>query len=379
MTLKSGQTASAAAMVNAAAPTTDPAAAGAKPRLEAYVLHTPKLLDLRKTMCAALEQRLAERFDSSVRYVEEHGPDDVTPEQLHDLFLLKLPEQLPDPVYQGLLQNLHVRQASNLLKHHAALKAVAAAEDGDDAHRLVLEDDVVFNADVAERLGQALHLAAGRADSGFVMLGLPVLVDASKEQGAAGAGDTRLEDATATFRVLPCCDSYLVRPSAARKLLESFLPCRFPGNVQLSYALACAGIKPHTVIPNVFVDGTKVGVYISSLNANNRLFLNDDYNALLDILKRDACSEDDLQKAVDIFEATRFRGHPDMAYLIALLEAKAGRYQRAIDIMGQLFNVYRQNGALLGAESEFLRTYISLHRHVDAGAEGADADAQPAA
>lgn len=358
-TVTAATTGTAAAAAAAAAVTT------AKPLLRLYVLHSPKLLSVRESMCRALEHRLADRFDVRATYITQHEPDDISHEQLKEHFDLTPPTDAPDPVFSTLVRSLHIRHVSNLLKHLAALRAVASF-CGDDtegtAHQLVIEDDAVYNQDVADRLVDTLGLVTDAAAS-MVMLGLPVLVSAD-EGKSSSTHELRLEDVSNTFRVLPVCESYLVTPNTAKAIADAFLPCRFANNVQLTYAAAKAGAKIHAVVPNVFVDGSKVGVYISSLTANNRLFMNDDYNSLLAIVRRESFSDADMAEALKIYDQSRFKSHPDMSLLIAAMESKAGRHAKAIQLMSKLFDVYRNNGALLGADSDFLRSYIAMHRFV---------------
>lgn len=352
------------------ATTTKSAKKSAKlPVLRVHVLHAATIkpiAEARAPMLRTLEERLAERFDVNLNLVTDFDPSLIKPEELKDTFNLSLPDDTPDPeLYKTLVGNLHARQASNLLKHLAALRAIADAPAGETGHQLVLEDDIVFNADVAERLERVLALATA-ARAGIVMLGLPSAAPAQddKDKKEGDKPMPRLDDVAETFRVLPACDSYLVTPKAARELIKAFVPCRFIANVQLTYAASRAGLKLRSAVPNVFVDGTKVGVYVSALTPNNRLFLNEDYNKLMAILRREGFKDEDYAEATALYTESRYRGHPDMAVLIAALEAKAGRYPRALELMGQIFEVYRKNDTLLGAESEFLRSYIALHRFV---------------
>lgn len=328
-----------------------------KPVLNVHILHSPKLLALRESMCKALLQKLGERFDVKSAFVTQHEPDDINVAEMKGLFDLTAPADAPDPVYKTLVQSLHIRQVSNVLKHSQVLKDIAAATD-DGAYHLVVEDDVLYNPDIAEQVERTISLSKSESAE-VVMLGLPTLSDANRDTKQA-----KLDDVSSTFRVLPCCESYLITPKTAQAMVAVFNPCRFPGHVQLSYVFARANIKAKAIVPNLFVDGSKVGVYISSLNPNNKLFLNDDYNKILAIVRRATIADVDIKEAAAIFDVSRFNGHPDMAYLMAVLEAKAGHYEKAIDMMGKIFEVYKQNSALMGSESEFLRTYISLHKHV---------------
>ena len=275
------------------------------------MVHSLALAQTRSVSLKLMDERIApmSRLGIVMRVLDDE-PEAITVDRLAGLADTD-PSHVDDATFRPLVRNMHIRQLSNTLKHAAALKAVAkdsmGGEDDDGkgkgnnkgkgktgAHRfsLVVEDDALFGQNIASTLRGACTLAP--QDAGIVFLGLPSPVSAPTQEGVSV-----FDDAVERFQVLPACDSYLVTPAAAAALSEHMHPVRFPTNVQLTYAIRRAGIRAYLAVPNVFVDGSKLGVFACSLDPNNKLVWNQSF-----------CKLDALVRSPQTY-ATHARAHAD--------------------------------------------------------------------
>lgn len=295
------------------------------------------------------------------------------------------PVNIPEP-FAKFSGTMHVNQLSNALNHYAALhRAVTVLEKNgnENAYALVLEDDVLYNEEtVSECLYRtltaltALTASTDGKPSGsrpdIVFLGLPSTIRLPPDEDGSTT-TPRFQSTTEVFKILPSCDSYLVNKGAAATLCAEFLPVRFPTNVHLSYLITTLRLRAEVVSPNIFLDGSKLGAFTSSLNANNRLSWNPAYNKMFTLMHQHASSsaaeqtERDviIENAVEeVYKGMHFKNHPDVLFLYATMHIRRGRPQQAMQFMHEAYKTYVVNGCLLNRGSDFLNTYCDLFAQV---------------
>ena len=325
--------------------------------VKVFIIHT-KMLEHRKK---ALE-KLVETFDKSsdmkidVVYVSAYEPDSIRSDDIKGLLDLGKNEELLGKTYNDLVKNLHVKEASNALKHLWAIQQGADVVKNDTKvdYIMVLEDDVLYGDNVNAILFDSLK-AIGKEmkkeePPHMYFLGQP----AKDEMDTKGITFRNTQE---DFKIIPCCDSYVIPAQFVEKVAEAFLPIRFVTNVQLSYMMEHKDIKAVSIWPNVFVDGSKFGAYISSIETNNRLFLNNDYNMMLKNIMDPKIVVTDSQ-----FDNLKFKDHPDMQYLRGLAAFKRNEFTKCKEIFDAIYPIYEANHNLLNNKSEFLFNYINVHK-----------------
>jgi hypothetical protein len=255
---------------------------------------------------------------------------------------------------------MHIQQLSNALKHHAAYLAVALHAKPNDVN-LVIEDDVVCVVDktkVADKLLEAAEALPSNYD--VALLGLPTAPppeDSAPTHKFLPIGDM--------FPVVPAVDSYFVSRSAAQKLTTTFIPVKFPTHLQLSYVSVKAGLKIYVSVPPVFMDGSKLGAWASTLTPNNQLAYNGDYITLMRIVeKQGMLTQDDLEKASALVRTSSIRTHIDFVLLWARMKAKCGQYEEAEKLFQLVYDAQTKVRGIITSESVLLREYIALHREL---------------
>jgi hypothetical protein len=216
---------------------------------------------------------------------------------------------------------------------------------------LVLEDDVIMGNDHVELLRKRIERAA--QDDCVLLLGVPAV-------------SAEYQSVAEVYTVAPTCESYLLRPSAARRMLAEMLPVRFATTVQLTYAAEKTGVPLLVGRPNVFVDGSKYGVFASGLTINNALVLNPVYMRARDVLSAgDRAAPHDVAETERALAENPLKNHPDfmhMAALVALRKRGAGD-PATRDAFEAALKGYDQAGCIMNHESHFLNEYLQLFRH----------------
>lgn len=265
-----------------------------------------------------------------------------------------LEDDSPFKKYNAFRKNLHVFQLSNALKHIKVLEVISQQEGNDDIN-IVLEDDVSFDPSNVYNLIEKAITAYTKES--IMFLGFP-------NDGQKRVGDMNVLPTKQFFEIIPYNDSYMIDKEAAQKLYNNMMPIRFITNINLNLAIEKSGISSYQVVPNIFVDGSKIGIFTSSLVPNNVLMFNADYMKLRDIATKGSLESQDKEIAEKILSGSPCAQHPDFQYMKAIYQEKTGDYNGAIETYKYAYDIYNKNLCIINHESNFLKDYIKVHKHV---------------
>jgi GR25 family glycosyltransferase involved in LPS biosynthesis len=326
--------------------------------LNVHVIHAKYLVN-RVGIFEMLLTRLKQaNMLNAVNMITDKDPAEIVAEDVVNVFSkVHLPQEDKLVHFNAVIKPLGATQISNCLKHKMALEAVASCPDDNQMH-LVIEDDILFNDEVVASLQKAMdhakQTAASNGNRLMMFLGVP----------SAQTDTTLVRNVTDTFRFLPCNDSYLINNVAARAILPHFLPMRFPVHLQFTFAAArIEGMPLQMIAPNVFIDGTKLGVFPSNVEPNNRLLFNSVYNRLSQMIDayddKEASTKPEIE---ELFKAFEYKSNPEYMYLKAKYEVKKGNFDFAMALFKHTYSQYDAIGAPLSQGSEFMKDYMRLFR-----------------
>jgi hypothetical protein len=322
-----------------------------------YVVHATSLV-MRKDNVMQLTRLLTSdtRFDVKMHLMLSHDPNELTKEQLQSsVELNKFPEEhLYAPTWNPHITNMHINQVSNALKHVSCLQKIAGSESHDTVH-LVIEDDVCYPPDIGDKLYNVLMQM--RRGHDIVFLGFPRLDDNSDTASGMFAS-------VPMNNLFPTCDSYFVTREAAHKLVAGCSPIRMITNKHLTFACRTKGVSPWYTLPNIFLDGSKVGRFVSTVQANNRLIYNAEYMKSLKTINDEKTGIPELRQCIIDIESSGFSNHPDIQFLKAVIHIRLEEYEAAQECFRSADEAYTKNGAMVQGDSEFLRAYMSNFKHL---------------
>lgn len=336
-------------------------------KLNVYIIHAEHLLERRKVI-DDIKKNLAKYSFSRMKVqdivtITSHDPATLSAEQIQSM-VNYTPIQTEDEnlkVYNGLLRVLHVNNLSNALKHFEALSQISKCTDPDVVH-LVIEDDVMFEPRMCMLLDKTIDKIN---DTQIVFLGMP------NNEAITNSNNIQLKDSRAIFKILPYNDSYIVTPKLAADLASKYLPIKFHTNIHLSYLLETMAVPLYQTVPNLFVDGSKFGMYLSSQMVNNDLVFNREYMFLKSLVSKapEQVTNDEKVLAEKVIKESQVSDNPDFLSVVGKYTREVKKdYKKTLDIYQKAFDIYEKNGAIINNESVFLRDFISLHAHLQADA-----------
>lgn len=337
-------------------------------KLNIYFIHGKWLADREKVITEF--QKLVTKYSFKniktvkVRTITDYDPSDINSDIIGK-FVSYEQNKDEDPTvaddkklsfYNNLMKNLHIFQLSNALKHYKALQEISQDNTADDDINIILEDDILYE----DKICMTLDKLFTELDKsyGIVFLGLPSNIDMKKREGI------KYQNTKEVFRILPYCDSYIISTAAAKILYENYLPIKYINNIQLSYVIEKTNINSVIALPNLFMDGSKFGLFLSVLNPNNALLFNNDYMKIKMLLSKESISDDEKKDIEKTLKESMVISHPDMMALNALYQIQNKNYKEAETIFENALKIYQGYNCILNHESGFLKDYIRLYKYL---------------
>lgn len=262
---------------------------------------------------------------------------------------------------------------SNLEKHRAAWRHIAAA--GLSAGpSIVLEDDAVLFPDHQKTLEEFVGFitaagAAGAASWDFVPLGMSPAISAETAAAPFGVLPLPMDDS----KILPCKEAYWLSPRAAKLLLMETETFRFFARVQISHSLyqqhqlakqgaivASEDAAPLLIgypVRRVTVEGSKLGLYTSSIHPNNMLILNAEYMKMFEMVRQPTV---DVRTVKALYKIVQHLRNPDLLHLYGVLLFKAGQAEEAEQQLCDAVEELQKQHGYLSARSDILNNAINI-------------------
>jgi hypothetical protein len=292
---------------------------------------------------------------NKVVIVDDFDPVDIDVETIKKHVSYEKIQQQHLEIYNSLLRNLHVNQLSNTMKHLKALQLISLCPDNEI--NIVLEDDILYEDKICLTLERLLSQLPIKYD--FVFLGMPNTTEMKPST------EFSFQDTHKIFKVLPLCDSYIVSVNAARATTTHYHPIKFVNNVQLSYVIDKLGLSSVQSIPNVFVDGSKYGVFVSRVCPNNPLIFNNDFTLMASFInKKTHLTDEEHDKIKNLLQNSPIRNNPDFAYLECVYHTQCNDYATAKKRYENAYNIFVSNACILSNESNFLKDFIRIHKYL---------------
>lgn len=344
------------------------------PTLHFYVISTPTFANRIKNITAIMRW-MKEQCDAHTLPIQFHSLTQPSVEDVSQLIQSKHPQLEPriqpiplansHPVYAKLERPLNTAELSNYERHRTALQAIAKGSP-DDFH-FVIEDDLYI-----------IPIFESHWTAFFKMLKtiLPrdyplVLFGVVKPEPAGGTPtDFKFQPykelpLTEQQPLLPSKEMYLVHPSLASTLYDATHLIQYDMRHTLSrWILEHTMFHDQIYIPSkrLAFDGSKLGIFPSTIHANNLLLFNQEFMEMLQIMSQppDKKNKANIQR---IYKSIERLQSPDAQHLYAVLMYQIGDYDEASDYFKKAIDTMIANKGFLSRQSEMLHNAIEFYKH----------------
>jgi hypothetical protein len=338
-----------------------------------FLIHSSTLLGRARSASVQLIQKSLSPLSQSgsVTIIDSNEPDDDLIARIESKGVDMVNVNAKDmdaiaPDFAPIVKTLHVRQVSNAMKHYDAISQISSSSCESSEYSLVLEDDTIFGSDIdvlLRRITDSLarqYPAPERPDIVFLSLPSPPPPSAPD----ASSETVTFHEFKDLYNALPACDAYLISREGALKMAAAMLPIRLPTNLQLSFLIRKLGARTVLTAPNAFIDGSKMGVFTSSIDPNNALIWNQPYCRVHELLSKAPDLEIALPEIRTEFSKQPFKDHPDALALLARFLTMTERFEEAREVYQMALERYDRENVLMDSSSNFLRSYMALFEHL---------------
>jgi len=256
-----------------------------------------------------------------------------------------------DNEFKNLIEPINSNQLSNIMKH---IKVLELIKKSNTKYNFIIEDDILIINEFTNHLKNLMDdIKKINYDLVFTCLGV-------NEE----AKENRFLKSFQYFKFLMCKSSYFITPTCAEKLLKFMEKIRFIYKINLSYFIweNRYTIESYVYNKNTILEGSKIGLYTSSLNNNNYLYQNNEYIKLSQIIgKNDYISDEDVKKAEVIYNNSG-KNNPDFQHSLGLIYYKNKNYKKAKEILIECIINMKNSEGLISRNSELLNNCINMHQ-----------------
>jgi GR25 family glycosyltransferase involved in LPS biosynthesis len=314
-----------------------------------YIIHVPD--NIRTSHCNVIKQRITDCIgvdNVTFTYVGENNTVasivGMSKEELSVIADNRVIPGAPESLNSLVIKQYTPEQLSNAMNHRDAIAMIAASTT--PSLSIVLEDDVQFCEEFNTSFQTLVQLLVASETLGYVHLG--------------HIAHNRIIESEANF--LPShgmdvmsCESYYVSKRVATRMMTKFYPIRFKTPTHLAHVITSCGEKMHLYNRRTFTDGSKCGVFSSTICENNKHVYDEAY---MSVYKAVTTGVDTSLELLD----SRFLINPDYIYLRAMLMENAGDVKGAAIEMKRAMSEHTIMGSNITKRSNFLIKYIDMCR-----------------
>jgi len=322
--------------------------------VDIYIIHSKTLPQRDKSVENIINKLKSHAYVNlkvgTIHIVQSNDPNDI---QLNIIQQIIDYSQIQDVAYASFNQftkNIHINQLSHTLKHLDSLQKIAKS---DNQVNLVLEDDVLFAEDVCIKLDEFFKVYDPKIH-GITFLGMP-------PQTEEAVSNPTIINKCIDKSLIPVMESYIITKEAATIISTNFLPIKFTTLIHVNYILQKTGVQAYQSSKSVFINGSKYGSFVSSLNPNNLLVFNQDYMTVYNMIQSQVIDD---AKVLHVYENSSIKMSPDFMYIVGKYWNGRKDYTKARDLFQEAYNTCLLNGAIVNHESMLLKDFIRLHKHL---------------
>jgi hypothetical protein len=256
-------------------------------------------------------------------------------------------DDITDPDFKAAQVKFNLAQLSNLHKHIHAYEIIKKSKT---RHNYIIEDDIILLEDHINNFDN--FLKSFHTFDYDILLTCLALHDNNTKINIIPIHNY--------FKILITKNSYFIKPETAAKLSEYMTVIRFPMKLSLSKFIYDnkENVKSYILNKHTIFEGSKIGIFPTSVNTNNYLIQNNNYVILTNMYNN---NEQDLNKVYKHYMDFG-RDNPDFLHILGLLYFKNKRYKEAIEYLKLAVINLKKNDGYMIQFNETINNCINIHQ-----------------
>lgn len=268
-------------------------------------------------------------------------------------------ENINDPDFDNHNKIFNIQMISNIEKHKEAWKRIYSTEENDQYNNyyLILEDDVFIVKDSIEYFIKLLNIIKTRSFKwDMIFLGIPYPDDTTENLDILNYKNNNI-------KILPSKEAYFITQRNARRLYDTFSIYKYILRVHLSYIFYTYPNDYNIYYTNkrITIDGSKVGIFPSSIHEINHLIYNNEYMALYNYyIKSSDNIQENFNNIKELYDKVIALKNTDFDVLYAKILIKINKLYDAKNVLLNGLNYYKSSQGIVNNRSELVNLLIDI-------------------
>jgi hypothetical protein len=257
-------------------------------------------------------------------------------------------DEITDEEFKKLQSKFNLAQLSNLYKHRNAYESI---KNSKTKHNLIIEDDVILLPEYTPNF----EMFMGKLSTFEYDILLACISNNDENE------PMDIAISSVYFKVLISKCAYFITPTTAQKLYDYLDVVRFPLKLSLSKFIFDnkSEICSYILNKHTFLEGSKLGIFTTSINSNNFLLQNIHFIRLIEMLNN---NETNIKKIEEHYNAYG-KNNPDFLHILGLIYFKNNKFKEAAETLKMAIINYKNEEGYMIQNNELLNNAINIYQH----------------
>lgn len=290
-------------------------------------------------------------YNTTVTYITSPSAEDIE-NNINDYnkFINLNNDEIEDKDFKELQSKFNYQQLSNLFKHKKVYEIIKDKDNNN--HNFIIEDDIILIENDNENNFKDFLKKFNKIDYDILFT---CCIFNNNKKGI----DYLLS--TLQNKILQSKNSYFINKKTANDLYEYLNVIRF--NIKLSISKFIFDnkntIKSYVLNKPTILEGSKIGIFPTSVNSNNLLIQNNYFIDLVHMLNDDKI---DIKKCEEHYEKYG-KNNADFQHILGIKYYKNKEYKKALEILKSAIVNMKNNEGLIAPFTELLNNCINMHQY----------------
>lgn len=260
-------------------------------------------------------------------------------------------DEIEDNDFKNLISPINTNQLSNFLKQEKALEMI---KNSKTKINFIIEDDIMV---IDEFANNFLDLLEKIKTHEFDLIFTSVAINDN-------SSEFKFIKSIEYFKVLIAKSSYFITNDCAANLLTYFEKIKFNYKINLSHYIweNKESVKSLIFNKNLLFEGSKIGLFSTSVNNNNFLYQNGEYVKLAQLIGNHEYLDDEVVKKAEEIYNSSGKNNPDFQHSLGLVYYKNKNFKKAKETLIEAILNLKKTDGFICQHNEALNNCINMHQ-----------------